>query len=236
MEMESRSAEPARRVARSLRFLQGAAGCPILDVFCQGWDSTVVSCLGFCSSVTRSVFFSKDRTTGDNGNIYQIVNNRDTTRNQNFIYDALNRIQQAYSSGSQWGETFGPTATAPGVAPTTPGIDSWGNLTNREGVTGKTNYEPLSVSAGTNNRLSGFGYDAAGNMTSNGSATYVYDDENRLIATAGDSYIYDGDGERVEKCTEGTTPGGPSLRFLQGWDAMLPIAYSVVAPHGLHRD
>jgi hypothetical protein len=27
-------------------------------------------------------------------------------------------------------------------------------------------------------RLSGFGYDAAGNMTSNGSATYVYDDEN----------------------------------------------------------
>jgi RHS repeat-associated protein len=115
--------------------------------------------------------------------------------------------RKCYSSGSQWGETFGPTATAPGVAPTSPGIDSWGNLTNREGVTGKTNYEPLSVSAGTNNRLSGFGYDAAANMTSNGSATYVYDDENRLIATAANSYIYDGDGERVEKCTEGTTPG-----------------------------
>jgi RHS repeat-associated protein len=85
-------------------------------------------------------------------------------------------------------------------------LQGW-DSTNREGVTGKTNYEPLSVSAGTNNRLSGFGYDAAGNMTSNGSATYIYDDENRLIATAANSYIYDGDGERVEKCTEGTTPG-----------------------------
>jgi RHS repeat-associated protein len=44
-------------------------------------------------------------------------------------------------------------------------------------------------------------------MTGNGLTSYVYDDENRLIATAGYSYIYDGDGERVEKCTEGTTPG-----------------------------
>jgi RHS repeat-associated protein len=43
-------------------------------------------------------------------------------------------------------------------------------------------------------------------MTSNGAAAYVYDAENRLIATAGYSYIYDGDGQRVEKCTEGT-PG-----------------------------
>jgi hypothetical protein len=44
-------------------------------------------------------------------------------------------------------------------------------------------------------------------MTGNGGATYVYDAKNRLIATGGFSYIYDGDGERVEKCTEGTTPG-----------------------------
>jgi RHS repeat-associated protein len=44
-------------------------------------------------------------------------------------------------------------------------------------------------------------------MTSNGAATYVYDAENRLIATAGYSYIYDADGQRVEKCTEGSTPG-----------------------------
>jgi hypothetical protein len=45
-----------------------------------------------------------------------------------------------------------------------------------------------------------FGYDAAGNMTSNGTATYVYDAENRLVWTSGYRYIYDGKGERVEKC------------------------------------
>jgi RHS repeat-associated protein len=51
------------------------------------------------------------------------------------------------------------------------------------------------------------GYDAAGNVTSYGTASYTYDAENRLIATAGMSYIYDGDGKRVEKCTAGTVPG-----------------------------
>jgi RHS repeat-associated protein len=146
-------------------------------------------------------------TTGsDNGNVIQIANGKDSNRTQNFLHDSLNRIQQAYTSGPNWGETFSPTATAPGVAPSTPGIDPWGNLTNRSGVTGKTLYEPLSAPALTSNRLTGFGYDAAGNMTSNGSASYVYDDENRLIATAGMSYVYDGDGQRVEKCTE-ATPG-----------------------------
>jgi RHS repeat-associated protein len=132
-------------------------------------------------------------TLGDNGNVYQIWNNRDNTRNQIFTYDSLNRINSAQSNGTQWGETFS--------------IDSWGNLTNRAGISGKTYYEPLSTSANTNNQLSGYGYDSAGNMTSNGSASYVYDAENRLIATAGYSYVYDGDGQRVEKCTQGATPG-----------------------------
>ena len=55
-----------------------------------------------------------------------------------------------------------------------------------------------------NNQLAGFGYDAAGNMTSNGSATYFYDAENRLLWTSGERYVYDGDGNRVEKCAAAT--------------------------------
>jgi RHS repeat-associated protein len=145
--------------------------------------------------------------TNDNGNVVGITNNRDGNRTQSFLYDSLNRIQQAYTSGTNWGETMSPTATAPGVAPTTSGIDAWGNLSNRSGVTGKSLYEPLSAAADKQNRMTGFGYDAAGNMTSNGSATYTYDAENRLITTAGMSYLYDGDGKRVEKCTAGTTAG-----------------------------
>jgi RHS repeat-associated protein len=122
----------------------------------------------------------------DNGSVYQIANNRDSTRTQNFTYDSLNRIASAQSSGTHWGETFT--------------IDAWGNLTNEAGIAGKTNHEGLNTSALTNNQLSGFGYDAAGNMTSNGSTSYVYDAENRLVWTSGYRYIYDGDGQRVEKC------------------------------------
>lgn len=148
--------------------------------------------------------------TNDNGNVLGITNCRDTNRTQNFLYDSLNRIQQAYTTGTNWGETFSPTATAPGVAPTTSGIDAWGNLTNRSGVTGKTNYEPLSVSATTNNQLTGFTYDAAGNMTQNGSVTYTYDAENRLTTTAGVTYTYDGDGQRVKKSNGTLYWGGTS--------------------------
>src|SRR5438094_4945378 len=90
----------------------------------------------------------------DNGNVLQIVNNRDGNRTQNFLYDSLNRIQQAYTTGANWGEDFT--------------IDAWGNLTNRSLHANKTTYEPLNAPALTTNQLVGFGYDAAGNMTSYG--------------------------------------------------------------------
>jgi RHS repeat-associated protein len=154
-------------------------------------------------------------TLGDNGNVNQVVNNRDNTRTEIFAYDSLNRIASGQSNGTQWGETFT--------------IDAWGNLTNEAGITGKTYHESLSTSAGTNNQLSGFGYDAAGNMTSNGTASYVYDAENHLIWTSGYRYVYDGDGQRAEKClaatattacpTSGTTNGTLYWRGL-GSDAL----------------
>jgi RHS repeat-associated protein len=64
-------------------------------------------------------------------------------------------------------------------------------------------YESLSAAATSQNRLSGFGYDSAGNMISNGSATYTYNAENQLINAAGYTYTYDGDGNRIKK-TNGT--------------------------------
>lgn len=145
----------------------------------------------------------------DNGNLIQAVNGKDSNRTQNYLYDSLNRIQQAYSSGSNWGETYSPTATAPGVAPSTLGIDAWGNLTNRSGVTGKTYSESsLNCQPNIQNQLTTcFTYDAAGNLIKNGTVTYTYDAENRVIATNGYSYVYDGDGNRIEKCTEGTAQG-----------------------------
>ena len=171
-------------------FISAAAASPIISL-CYDFHSATAINSAPCSFAAN--------TTGDNGNVFQIVNNRDGNRTQNFLYDSLNRIQQAYTNGTNWGETMSPTATAPGTAPTTPGIDAWGNLTNRSGVTGKTNTELFGGAATIQNRLTGFGYDAAGNMTSNGNASYTYDAENHIISAGGYTYSYDGDGNRVKK-------------------------------------
>jgi RHS repeat-associated protein len=123
---------------------------------------------------------------GDNGNVYQIVNNRDNNRTQNFSYDALNRIHTAWTSGPNWGESFI--------------IDAWGNLTNRGPVAGKSYYEGLEAGpANTKNQLTGFFYDAAGNMTNNGAGIISYDAENRISDAGGVHSTYDGDGNRVMK-------------------------------------
>jgi RHS repeat-associated protein len=129
--------------------------------------------------------------SGDNGNVSSIANCQNTARSQSFYYDALNRIEVAESSGTQWGESYI--------------IDAWSNLYARNGLSGKTNYESLSVTATTLNQLTGFGYDAIGNMTSITGTSYVYDDENRLVWTSGERYIYDADGNRVEKCAAATS-------------------------------
>jgi RHS repeat-associated protein len=89
----------------------------------------------------------------------------------------------AYTSGPSWGEAFT--------------IDAWGNLTNKAQYLSKTQYEPLNAAPATaNNQLTGYGYDAAGNMTTGG---YTYDPENRLATAGGVTYTYDGDGFRMEK-------------------------------------
>ncbi len=127
----------------------------------------------------------------DKGKVDQIINYADNNRTQNFTYDSLNRISQAYTSGPNWGEAYL--------------IDPWGNLYQRNPVTGKTNYELLSTTANAKNQLANSFYDAAGNTTNN--TAYVYDAENRVasVAIPATSYVYDGDGKRLIKCA-GTYP------------------------------
>ena len=88
--------------------------------------------------------------------------------------------------------------------------DPWGNLTNKTTISTACAGELLSAPALTNNQLSGYGYDAAGNMTSDptDNVTSTYDAENR-IATANTpqgvfTYTYDANGNRVEKSGGGS--------------------------------
>jgi RHS repeat-associated protein len=175
-------------------------------------------------------------TTGDNGNVFQVLNNVDSTRSAAYVYDSLNRIAQAYTlnltSVNCWGETFSPTATAPGVvpSPSSLGIDAWGNLTNRSGVSGMSGScqtEPFSAApASTANQLNGYCYDAAGNLlltspcpSGSFTPTYWYDAENRMTNPAATySYFFDADGVRIRKAASATVGTmywpGPSGEYL----------------------
>ncbi len=162
--------------------------------------SPTASIIGLCYDFHLKVAVSSppcptfNANTGDNGNVYQIVNHGDGNRTQNFSYDPLNRISQGYTSGTNWGEIYT--------------IDPWGNLTNIGPKTGKGNSETLNAPALINNQLTGFGYDAAGNVISNGIMGYTYDAENHLtkfVDNTSDIYLYDGDGNRVKKNASSVT-------------------------------
>jgi len=163
--------------------------------------------------------------TGNNGNVFQVLNNIDSTRSATFAYDSLNRIMQANTvnttSTNCWGEAYT--------------IDAWGNLTNiagASGVGGNCYTETLNAApATTANHLNGYCYDAAGNLVLNSpcpsgtfTPTYYYDAENRLYnPQAPYTYFYDADGVRIRKAasaTQGTmywpSPSGQYLMETNG--------------------
>jgi RHS repeat-associated protein len=136
-------------------------------------------------------------TSGNNGNVFQIFNNNDSTRSVAYLYDSLNRVSQANTvnnpSSNCWGEAYQ--------------IDAWGNLTNiaspsfMQGQGWNCNTESLNAaSANTQNQLTGVSYDIAGNVVNDGNGNQpTYDAENEVDTDAGVTYDYDADGVRTEK-------------------------------------
>jgi RHS repeat-associated protein len=181
----------------------GFNGFTVANAYNNRLQPTLLSAV---NSTTGSTVFSDSFDfhlgAGDNGNVFKIVNNRDTThgRDQSFTYDSLNRILSGQSSGTggtSWGDTYV--------------IDPWGNLTNMNPISGKGYGQNFQAApASVQNQLNGYCNDSAGNLVLNTSCpqppgtaftpTYYYDAENRLIWTSGYRYIYDADGQRVEKC------------------------------------
>jgi RHS repeat-associated protein len=176
---------------KRLQPLAMSAAAPSQTVFSIGYD-----------------FHVGNGTSGaDNGNVFGITNYKDTTRNQTFTYDPLNRLASAQNAGTNcaastvngkseyWGNSYG--------------YDAWGNLLQKS-VT-KCGAENLLVTADAHNWIHASGtdyqYDAAGNMTFNATPptqTYTYDQENRLTGAAGYAYTYDSDGNRVRKSSGST--------------------------------
>ncbi len=178
---------------------------PVLLSASVGGSAIFSLCYDFHSGVAISrtpCGFGK-YTTGNNGNVFQILNQFDSTRSAAFTYDTLNRISQANTitetGNNCWGEVYT--------------IDAWGNLYNRAAVSGMTGctYVSLSASVSTSNQLSILNYDAAGNVTQDNIGNQpTYDAENRISTVAGVTYDYDADGARMEKSSGIMYWPGPS--------------------------
>ena len=131
---------------------------------------------------------------GDNGNVLGITNYRDSSRSQSFTYDSVNRIVTGSTSGNTGALSWGENYT----------IDPWGNL-QISPMAGKAQGGNFQHAGDVDNRASGLGYDAAGNLTDyTAPGQYVYDSENRIQSTGGMTYTYDADGNRVEKSSGST--------------------------------
>jgi RHS repeat-associated protein len=105
-----------------------------------------------------------------------------------YQYDALKRLYSA--SASAWSQTFT--------------YDGFSNLTDKAGTGGApTNHSPVNAAT---NQLTGYSYDANGNMTTTG---YGWDPENRMsYATwGGTQYAYDSANKRIWTGNY-TCPGG----------------------------
>lgn len=132
-----------------------------------------------------SLSFDYGSGTANNGNVLQITDNRDNTRSQAFTYDGLNRLLTAQTSNSNaWGNSYQ--------------YDAWGNLNKMLAIpnSGKPEGQHFDQMSDITNRLIGYSYDAAGNMTT---GVTGYDAEGRVTAAGGVTYTYDGEGARVQK-------------------------------------
>ncbi len=127
--------------------------------------------------------------TGDNGNVmgylYQDNVNSSLGHTATYAYDSLNRLSTAVAMGNSYNLTFS--------------YDRYGNMTCA--INGSTQglCPQYSFNQSTNQiSNSGFSYDAAGDLTSDGSYSYQWDAEGRLgTIVYYNAFTYDALGQRV---------------------------------------
>ena len=145
------------------------------------------------------------------GNISNIYNYADMTKSQTFGYDALDRLVSADSP------SYGSLVYS---------YDEIGNIVTKDGLVYTPDAtRPHAVASITGGR--NFGYDANGNMLSDGLRTYAWTPDNKPSSISYDgsttSFVYDGTGQRVKK----TGPSGTILYISQLYEVSggTPVKY-----------
>lgn len=132
-------------------------------------------------------------TTNNNGNVQSIgYTGGGLSYTQSFGYDQLNRLTTSNeNNGTSWSQT-----------------NRYDRYGNRWIDLGGGN-QSLYFNSPTNNRISGWSYDSAGNLLNDAAHSYVFDAENKISKVdAASAYVYDGDGQRIRKLV------GENLRFI----------------------
>lgn len=129
-----------------------------------------------------TVYSANPLSYAANGSI--VATNDSVNGNWTFGYDDFNRLLSASKTGDSYTYDY----------------DRFGNRWHQNGI------QPSSLSFDANNHIAagnGVTYDAAGNVTNDGSHSYTYDAENRLVSVDAGSvtYVYDADGQRVRQAT-----------------------------------
>ncbi len=144
----------------------------------------------------------KSGTSGNNGNVMGEYLQEGAAgvgfpalQHQTFnTYDGVNRLLTSRATANGSG-TFGYSTM-------TFGYDQFGNMScAAQGVAGCP-YHTYGAPS-TNNRVNGYTYNAAGNVTSDGTLNYSWDAEGKLIQATGTggfvaTYAYDAAGQRVK--------------------------------------
>lgn len=146
------------------------------------------------STTTPSLNLTYNYGSSDNGQIQGITDNINASQSTSYVYDELGRLKTAQTtdlvSSGTWKLGFK--------------YDRYGNRLAQIPQGGTTSMPVSEVAVDpTTNQISGYQYDAAGNLTNDGLHSYGYDAENRLTTVDGSTqnFVYDASGMRVKKGT-----------------------------------
>ena len=133
---------------------------------------------------------------------------------RSYEYDNVGRLAVSHAGAEARAHSFsGQWGTADGHYSQGYDYDVWGNLTHRYGWGGEVQQGSPASSTDlyymySNNRRSGFTYDAAGNLTFDGGQHFTYDAQGSQVAVdwMNIQQGYDGDGLRVRRTADGKAP------------------------------
>jgi RHS repeat-associated protein len=188
-------------LAKSVSYANGLTGAAMFNNRLQPCRANVNSSGGVFGTCTDSIpsgtlldfGYSWNAGSADNGNLYGWSAAGQQTFNRTYAYDTLNRLQSMADSDS--------VASCQGLTWT---YDAWANRTAQTPTKGTCGAWSSTYTA--NNQISGYSYDAAGNLLYDGQHSYTYNAENRITAVDGGStaaYVYDALGQRVSKTANG---------------------------------